>query len=511
MNTIFSTSLMAGGKDSQDSIRLMMDQYHQVESVYEGALDTTDAMNDSLNLYQWNKVWKISRDEIMDFRNHYWEAGYNIPEVILQWPAYGNTMLGQPHYLAPFVDINDDNEYDPLSGDYPFIKGDQAILFICNNPLSGTEADYLTTGFQAIGMVYAYECNSDTLFNNSVFIDYTVINSSVYDFTETYFGMFADFDIGYSHDDFMGSFVDVQTLYGYNADSLDEDGNGTTGYGDYPPAQGITLLKGPLADNNDGIDNDFDNVTDEPGETCGMYSTVVLNNAGMLPGVLQNDRDYYHTFHGYYNDTLPVKWGEPYASDTSSATPCRYMFPGTSDPNWIGTGGVPQTPAVWTEYLMNDTPFDRRGVMSFGPFTFNKNERKSFTVALVYAQQNGLPYYQVPDLLHARIETLLDYYAADSIPCGGSFSGIAQPSLSSDFNIFPNPASDLVTVEFAQSGAVDNNAIIRIFNLNGQCVMTFPCTGQKTVFSASGLREGVYIVQLSNTKFSESKRLVIVR
>jgi len=238
---------------------------------------------------------------------------------------------------------------------------------------------------------------------------------------------------------------------------------------------------------------------------------MVLNNVGTLPGVLQDDKDYYYTLKGYYNDSIPVKWGQPYPSDSSSATPCRYMFPGTSDPDWLGTNGVAQTPAVWSEYLQASTPYDRRGIMGFGPLTFGKGERKTFTVGLVYAQKNGLPYYQVPDLLHARIETLLDYYAADSVPCGGSFSGIAQTAPDVDFNIYPNPASDMVTIDFSQQATDGDNAAINIFNLNGQCVMNLPCSGKKTNISISDLREGVYIVQVSNSKINESKRLVIVR
>lgn len=510
-STVYSLTLIAAGKDAQDSTFLMVDPYNQTRTVYAGPLDTTDGLNDSLTLFHWDRVWKLSAAEIAEFRNHWWETGYVIPEAIQNWPAHGDVSKGHPHYLAPFTDVDLDGVYNPLSGDYPFIKGDQAILFICNNPLSGTEADYKTTGLQAIGMVYGYECLSDTLFNTSVFLDYTVINSSVNKYDVAYLGMYADFDIGNSSDDYMGTFVDLSTVYAYNGDTLDEDDNDIQGYGEYPPAQGLTLLKGPLADAGDGIDNDFDNTTDEPDETCGMYSSMIVNNLGVGPGAFYIERDYFYSLFGYYNDSVPAKWGQNYPSDTSTATPCRYMFPGTSDPNWLGTNGVPQTPAVWSEYLQSTDPYDRRGIMGFNSFTFNKNERKSFSVALVYAQQNSLPYYQVPELLHARIETLLDYYAADSVPCGGSLSGIAQTAPAADFNIYPNPSSDMVTIDFSQQTADGNNTSIRIFNLSGQCVMNLPFTGYKTNISISDLREGVYIVRVSNSKINESKRLVIVR
>jgi len=504
-NTIFTTSLMASGKDANDSTYLLFQDYGSNQNVFAGPLDTTDGQNDSLNYHQRNRVWKLTAAEITDFRNHWWEAGYVIPEAIMNWPAHGNSSVGESFNIAPFYDAYDDQDYDPYTGDYPLIKGDQAIVFLINNPLNAPSTDYNPMGLQILGMVYAYECSSDTLFNTSVFIDYTVANYSQIEYRDAMLGMFADFDIGYAYDDYIGSFVDVQTMYAYNADTLDENGNGAIGYGDYPPAQGITLLKGPLADLNDGLDNDFDNTIDEPDETCGMYASVQASYTSTfpLPGPVIS---MYSLMHAYKNDTTPILW-----PDTTHDYPCRYMFPGTSDPDWLGTGGIPMTPAVWTEYLMNDMPYDRRSLMSFGPFTFEPFARKTITLGLVYAQQDGLPHYQVPDLLHARIETLLDYYDADSIPCGGSFSGTATLPVQSDFQLYPNPAADEVTVDLSQHFLSDKNQIIEIYDLKGQQILRIPCTAAQQSIPVSALGEGVYIVRISSSLGCTAKRLVIVR
>jgi len=37
--------------------------------------------------------------------------------------------LGQSEKIAPFYDNNNDGIYDPMAGDYPQIKGDQALFF----------------------------------------------------------------------------------------------------------------------------------------------------------------------------------------------------------------------------------------------------------------------------------------------------------------------------------------------------------------------------------------------
>ncbi|PIZ05521.1 MAG: hypothetical protein COY57_06840, partial [Flavobacteriales bacterium CG_4_10_14_0_8_um_filter_32_5] len=45
--------------------------------------------------------------------------GYQIPDVILNWPAHGDPSLGQDWHLAPFYDRDGDDFYDPSQGDYP--------------------------------------------------------------------------------------------------------------------------------------------------------------------------------------------------------------------------------------------------------------------------------------------------------------------------------------------------------------------------------------------------------
>ena len=56
------------------------------------------------------------------------------------------------------------------------------------------------------------------------------------------------------------------------------------GYGTNPPAIGVDFFRGPLADLNDGIDNDRDGEVDEDGEQIIMSKFVYYNNDGTITG-----------------------------------------------------------------------------------------------------------------------------------------------------------------------------------------------------------------------------------
>jgi len=508
-STMYTTSLMVGSRDTSGNTFILLDRYAGDSSVFIGPMDTTDCINDQPAPFEWNRVWNISAAEIEYHRFHWWEPTYTMPEVIENWPAHGDSSLNHARNLAPFIDVNQNDRYEPLSGDYPFIKGDQAVLFINHNPLNALNfySGTIPMGLQSIGMLYAYNCETDSLISSSIFLDYTVKNMSQNTYNNTYLGIFADIDIGYFMDDYQGTFVDIQTIYGYNGDAFD-DSIGSPGYGNKPPAQGITVLKNPLADPYDGIDNNDNTIIDEADETMGMYSTAIFND--VMFGGSYPYQDYYNFMRGWFNDTVPITWFTQYPSPSTGAA-CRYMYPGESDPSWIGTGGVAQTPDNWDEYVQSNTPGERDATMSFGPFTFDPGESKSMTLAFVYAQNNNYSYFKMPILLHTFVQKLRNLYASDNVPCGGSFSGIASSQVQSDFQLYPNPAADEVTIDLSQHFVSDKNQVVEIYDLKGQQILRIPCTAALQSIPVSGLGEGVYIVRISSSLGCTAKRLVIVR
>ena len=157
----------------------------------------------------WSYIWKLNRSDIEYHRLHFSDQGYNPIRDILSWPGNGNTSLGQQAKLAPYVDYNADGIYNAFDGDYPAIRGDQALFFIFNDDRDihhESEGKKLKVEIQ--GLAYAFDMPNDTAFKNAVFLHYTVINRSDETYTGTWFGVFTDIDLGFSEDDYQGCDVE---------------------------------------------------------------------------------------------------------------------------------------------------------------------------------------------------------------------------------------------------------------------------------------------------------------
>ena len=77
-------------------------------------------------------------------------------------------------------------------------------------------------------------------------------------------------------------------------------------------------------------------------------------------------------------------------------------------------------------------------------------------------------------------------------------------SKKSKFVVYPNPATDNITLEITN----DNSKVltVKIYNLNGALVEVLK---DKRKFSIKGLKPGIYTIQLITNNFSEASRLVI--
>ena len=180
----------------------------------------------------------------------------------------------------------------------------------------------------------------------------------------------------------------------WNADNEDNDGcYGNKPYGLNPPAMGLDILKGPLADAADGRDNDFDGTIDEAGETHNMSYFLCMDRTGSGIGAFSSDPineiDYYHYLSGKWLDGS--RWtygGNGHFSDASSTgVGTSHMLPGFSDTSsWYSTGGVDPGIGGWDEVTSGNAKGDRRLLSSSGPFTFNSGTSVETTVGYIWAR-----------------------------------------------------------------------------------------------------------------------------
>jgi len=307
--SMFCAALWIGGTDRNNQLRLAAMRFGQVGNDYwTGPLDTRTAMVDQATCIKYDKLFKITRAEVVAHKEAFAtnDETYQIPQSIRDWPGNGDwETKGQSFYLAPYFDYDGDGTYTPEGGDYPYydltnelcpwteanlqraaahqlpvppeeldariphaagaywqgghmvyadhvLKGDETLFWIFND-MGGahTETGGANIGLEIRGQVFGFATNDEI--NNMTFYSYEIINRSTRDLVNTYFSQWVDPDLGYADDDFVG--CDVARGLGYNYNGRNVDGSGQLwAYGDQPPAVGVDFFQGPYID-PDGRDN----------------------------------------------------------------------------------------------------------------------------------------------------------------------------------------------------------------------------------------------------------------
>ncbi|PKP22751.1 MAG: hypothetical protein CVU05_02515 [Bacteroidetes bacterium HGW-Bacteroidetes-21] len=525
-HSLFCGGLWIGGLDANDHIHFSGATFQQDGYDYfPGPLKTSSGSGytDTTACLPYNRIWKINKTEIDNFRQWFADGSLGtgnhiIPEVIANWPAHGDDLSGYDYYLAPFVDTDSNGVYEPAHGDYPKIRGNQMLWWVFNDKLAPHgEFDGLPMGVEVRASAYAYGCDtlndSTNAINYTTFMHYEIINRTTYTYNNCFVGIFNDADLGDHSDDFVGSNVGLNSFYVYNGDECDGDGNGKT-YGLNPPCQSIVVLNGPWAPENDGLDNDHDGDIDEMWESTGMSGFTYFNNSSSALGNPVTAEDGYNYLNASWRDGSHLQYGE--TGYNTGGVNCQYMFPGrpTTDPYGWGTGGIPQED--WSEESENNSPGDRRGLASMGPFAWTPGEIQYIDIAYVWSRaDSGGVHAGVSKNQEETADVIAWYKNGGTMPwiTGGNFPNcdpiqntVYQNELtSSSFFLHPNPASDKVMVS---SSLPNDNYSIELINYSGQKVAQYQGKGN-TKLDISGFAKGIYIVRVIGRQQIESRKLII--
>ena len=117
---------------------------------------------------------------------------------------------------APWDDNNNDGIYT-LGIDNPRILGEETLFFVAND-LDSARSTF-TYGSNPIGLelqVTTFGYNSELL-KDVVFKKFKIINKSENDITDMYLSYWADDDLGFANDDFVGCDTLLNLGYTYNA------------------------------------------------------------------------------------------------------------------------------------------------------------------------------------------------------------------------------------------------------------------------------------------------------
>lgn len=381
-------SLWVGGRDVNGQLKVAAMRYGQMgNDYYPGPLNIVNAMVDADNCIAYDRIWKIEKWQVDEFKVRLNQPDYAIPDVILNWPAHSDISQGFGYNLATYYDTDGSGDYNPLAGDFPYynqdtvpdleyrrmmLKGDQTLWWVMNDMGDiHTESGGNPIGIEVRCMAYGF--NTCGPLADVTFYEYEIINRGSFTLVDTYVGLWVDADAGFAQNN--RSQCDVARSLGYAFDMPNGNGNATH-------ACGINLLGGPYLD-NDGMDNDGDGIADN--EVFGMskFLTGASDNVAAEPNTVS---DFYNLLRGHWTNGNSICYGGGgQESSGCNGIDADFMFPGDSDPLGVGTGGVPQTP--WFDENVGGIPFDRRFIMSAGPFTLEPGAVHSFQYAVVMATE----------------------------------------------------------------------------------------------------------------------------
>lgn len=506
---IFNHTVRVAGLDSTSMLHVAAEKYR-----YSGAdfyIGPVSAVYDTSYKLKWNRLWKLDKVQIRHHIKNWSSPGYVPIDAIANWPAQGDPDLGQTADIAPYYDANLDGQYTPMAGDYPLIRGDQAVFFILNDArYPHTESYGLSLGIEIRGMAYAFDRPNDSTLNNTMFFHYDITNLSANNYHDTFIGLFADFDLGHPIDDYYGSDVTNGMVYAYNGDSIDGDGLSGT-YGEHPPAIGMKVIGGPILQ-PDGIDNPANNCDEglnglnfgdgiPDNERMGLTRSssrrvVSIGCPGYGSGYFQPYEEMrnsvFYGSNGYLNlcDTTPTGEG-PY---------CNFIFPGNSDTicNW-GTLGIPpnagynQNGYYWTEKSVGNVPQELRGVGSAGPFNFNAGQSVPLDYCFTWARDYTGDNNSSVELLRQRVSELKPFFS-DLITVPVTYYGTSEYPAEKSLKIYPNPVHNKASV------TLDGNEslLYHLYTVNGKLVSTGKLQPGTTIIELSFLTPGIYLFNCGN-------------
>ena len=309
-------------------------------------LPETDCRRTNVNGREaWDRIYVVSTADL----DAYAQSGTTTPDLE-DWPVG----LGAPTVDAsgePVIPQSRDQLIDLASGEQPVVYGSQTAFWVMND-VGNT---HVSTGSEPLGIevqvsAFAIADPENPALDQGTFYRHTVVNRSTASIDDAYLTLFADPDLGYYGDDYIGTDPARGMTFVYNADNEDENGYGTP-----PPAMGYDLLSGAAS---------------------GMYGGNV--GPDQPTGDPTNKTEYYNRMQGLWNDGSPITTGGTGYQSGGDVTP--WTFP-----------GAPEIEAFWSEVNTDeagaDNPTgDRRAYVSTGAFALQPGASQTVDLALLFAQ-----------------------------------------------------------------------------------------------------------------------------
>lgn len=477
------------------------------KEVYSGSYETYgDIINDPIGGYNvgpvdlinqkadtsptFQRLWKINRSDI-DYHIQNWNnPNYTAAASIIDWPGNGNSNTAQN--LAPYADLDNDNIYEPYNGEYPIIKGDQAVFLIFNdykNTFLDVRSDSndfrpdtlikQSANLEIHMMLYAYSSQKQAI-SNTVFANIKILNrskSANADLNDLRISVWTDFDLGHPFDDYVGTDTLRDMVYAYNGDGFDENTSGINGYGNQLASQGIKFLN------------------------VGLFSSLYYNNSLSTNGNPTEFMHYINYQRSLWKNGSPVYYGGngyDYCIDTNQTT--RYMYNG--DPSLINdTSQWTESNPCLSSANFGNAPGDRRMLATADlPSQLKHGDTLVMDYAYIFARsQDSSNHISDPVAkLFLVADTVQDFYDANIVTGMDEYRKVVNTA---DFHLYPNPSSGMVNIQLES-----DEFNIAVYDLNGRLIKEIHNESQ---FSVEDMNNGIYLVQLEVGEKLMSRKLVV--
>lgn len=457
LGLIQSSGIWIKATDSANNLHLaahnLLGNNHEF---WSGPLQLQNAQ--SANPAQWNKVYSISKTEILKHLNDYKNANYVPSNNILNWPG----SLGAPYadILAPFVDNENNNLiYEPLKGDYPYLESDQLLYSITNdNYANHTYSGGLPLGVEVHTSLYGFNSN-DSFLKRAFIVKYAIINRSNYNYTNFSLSQAIQFKIGSNYNEFLGTDIYNKTLFAYNDSSEATFGNKMV-------SSGCMLLNGKL-NSTMYFENSSDLINGKP--------LIASEFDNLMQAKWKNGQD--------------LTYGSNGIDGSGKAS---FIYPFDTDNN--------NSNIMWTETSVGNTSGLRIGLMNTEPTTLKRRESKVYDFAFYFVEGNSYNIKQINNFCLGLKSALKDKKILKN-----DQENVNQNSL---FIVYPNPIHSGEVLNLSSEATSD--VCITLYTINGNKILTHYLEENKNSINLPHyLDAGMYILEIKTLNNTTYKKLTI--
>lgn len=478
--TIFASGLWIGAKlENEDSYKISRIEYAPNQEFQPGPINYSGGFN-------FNRIWKVTGKEIESHKADYSDGTIDDEpaENILDWPGYGNELLG-PEFpiqeFAAFFDQDGDGIYNPYAGDYPLISEELNDVIPHEMAFSIYNDDieiYNPIRIEIHLTMYSLDYEEGTPLDRAIFTSHKIINKNI-NIDELYIGHWTVYELGCTEDDYVGCDPDRNVNYCYNKDAVDgDDGtNCSTGaptYGGNPVVHASKFLNQEMF----------------------SFMAYHRNGAGDFPAQTHRpttDGEIMLFLNGKWRDGSPMTFGG-IGYDTSSTEAVNYLFPSNpADPDeWsMITAEIPYTDVHALSTV-------HHGQLASGA-SINLDMVQLITKDENYdnIQKIGISLEELDDIQGAydnQFDNLQNYFTTE----------VTYQELG-DISIHPNPTDHSLTiVQF------EDVKTYRIFDVSGRMVNTGRIQAEETTINLN-LNDGIYWIRFSTDEghFTAQKFVIV--